>query len=223
MRNASISVATRTLALVMLRRLISTSVEENWSGLSDDIKNTLKVELLAAVQQEQENSIRKKITDVIAELARFLIDEEGTNRWPEVLTFLFEMSSSPNVMLREASLNIFTSFPGIFGNQETHYMQVIHQLLARSLADNNKTISYLAVKAITAFIKNHEKDMNIIMGFKDCLPLILQNVKSSIEDNTDNEYLQKCLIEIAENAPKYLKNVLDDVFEVCINVSYHLP
>lgn len=221
MRNPSISVATRTLALVMLRRLISTSVEENWSGLSDDIKNTLKAELLAAVQQEQENSIRKKITDVIAELARFLIDEEGTNRWPEVLTFLFEMSSSPNVMLREASLNIFTSFPGIFGNQETHYMQVIHQLLARSLADTDKTISYLAVKAITAFIKNHEKEMNIIMGFKDCLPLILQNVKSSIEDNTDNEDLQKCLIEIAEIAPKYLKNVLDDVFEVCINVLVH--
>lgn len=221
MRNGNISVATRTLALVMLRRLISTSVEENWSGLSDTIKTTLKAELLAAVQQEQENSIRKKITDVIAELARFLIDEEGTNRWPEVLTFLFEMSSSPNVMLREASLNIFTSFPGIFGNQETHYMQVIHQLLTRSLADSSKTISYLAVKAITAFIKNHEKEMNIIMGFKDCLPLILQNVKSSIEDNTDNEELQKCLIEIAEIAPKYLKTVLDDVFEVCINVLVH--
>jgi len=205
----------------MLRRLISTSVEENWSALNDQIKTTLKAELLTAVQQETDNSIRKKITDVIAELARFLIDEEGANRWPEILTFLFEMSSSPNVTLREASLNIFTSFPGIFGNQETHYMQVIHQLLMRSLTDTNKTISFLAVKAITAFIKNHEKEMNVIMGFKDCLPHILQNVKASIEDNTDNEDLQKCLIEIAEIAPKYLKTVLDDVFEVCINVLVH--
>jgi hypothetical protein len=87
MRNATISVATRTLALVMLRRLIATSVEENWSSLSEAIKTTLKAELLTAVQHEQENSLRKKITDVIAELARFLIDEEGTNRcvnpWPE--------------------------------------------------------------------------------------------------------------------------------------------
>lgn len=221
MRNTTISIAARTLALVMLRRLISTSVEENWSGLNDQIKTTLKSELLSAVQQESDNTIRKKITDVIAELARFLIDEEGTNRWPEVLTFLFEMSSSPNVTLREASLNIFTSFPGIFGNQETHYMQVIHQLLARSLADTDKTISYLAVKAITAFIKNHEKEMNVIMGFKDCLPSILQNIKSSIEDNTDNEDLQKCLIEIAEIAPKFLKTILDDVFEVCIQVLVH--
>jgi hypothetical protein len=218
MRNATLSVATRTLALVRLRRLIA----ENWSSRSEAIKTTLKAELLTAVQQEQENSLRKKITDVVAELARFLIDHLiGTSRWPELLTFLFEMSSSPNVVLREASLNIFTSFPGTFGNQETHYMQVIHQLLARSLADTSKAISFLAVKPITASIKNHEKEMNIIMGLKDCLPLILHNVKLSIEGNTDNEDLQKCLIEIAQIAPKYLKNVLDDVFEVCINVSGH--
>lgn len=35
-------------------------------------------------------------------------DEDGTNRWPEVLQFLFELSSSTNVSLRESSLNIFT-------------------------------------------------------------------------------------------------------------------
>jgi len=196
-------------------------VEENWTSLDDQIKNTLKAELLLAVQQETDQSIRKKITDVIAELARFLIDEDGTNRWPEVLTFLFEMSSSPNVPLRESALNIFTNFPGIFGNQETHYLQVIHQLLMRSLSDTNKSISYLAVKAVTAFIKNHEKEMQIYMSFRDCLPAFLVNIKSSIEDNSDNEDLQKCLIEIAELAPKFLKTVLDQVFELCIHVLVH--
>ena len=57
----------------MLRRIISTSIEENWSTLNDQIKITLRAELLNAVQHEQDQSIRKKITDVIAELARFLI------------------------------------------------------------------------------------------------------------------------------------------------------
>ncbi len=92
----------------MLRRLISTSVDENWDGLNDQIKNMLKSELLASIQREADNSVRKKITDVVAELARFLIDEEGNNKWPEVLTFLFELSSSSNVFLRESALNIFT-------------------------------------------------------------------------------------------------------------------
>lgn len=221
MRNTILTIPTKTLALVMLRRLISTSVEENWTGLDDQIKSTVKAELLAAVQQEADQSIRKKITDVIAELARFLIDEDGTNNWPEVLTFLFELSSSTNIYLRESALNIFTSFPGIFGNQEQHYLQVIHQLLMQSLSDTNNTISFLAVKAITSFIKNHEKEVNIIMSFRDCLPLILRNIQESVNDNTDNEELQKCLIEIAEIAPKFLKSVLDQVFEFCLNVLVH--
>jgi hypothetical protein len=92
----------------MLRRLISTSIDESWAGLSEEVKSTLKNELLTAVQHEPDNSIRKKITDVIAELARFLVDEDETNKWPEVLQFLFELSSSSNVALREAALNIFT-------------------------------------------------------------------------------------------------------------------
>lgn len=218
MRNTTINVATKTLALVMLRRIISTSIEENWSTLNDQIKITLRAELLNAVQHEQDQSIRKKITDVIAELARFLIDEDGNNSWPEVLKFLFEMSSSTNMFLKESALNIFTSFPGIFGNQEQHYLPVIHQLLMQSLADTNKTISFLAVKAITSYIKNHEKDTTIIMSFRDCLPLILKNIQESVTDNTDNEELQKCLIEIAEICPKFLKSILDQVFEFCLNV-----
>jgi hypothetical protein len=76
----------------------------------------------------------------------------------------------------------------------------------------------LAVKAITSFIRNNEKDNQTIMLFRDCLPLVLKNVQDSIVDNTDNEELQKCLIEIAEITPKFLKPVLDQAFELCLNV-----
>ncbi len=94
----------------MLRRLINTGVDENWANLGDEKKNALKRELLVAVQQENDPNVRKKITDVIAELARFLIEDQegGQNQWPEVLTFLFELSSSTNIIMKECALNIFT-------------------------------------------------------------------------------------------------------------------
>jgi hypothetical protein len=100
----------RTLAAVMLRRLINTGIDENWANLGDDKKNALKQELLVAVQHESDSNMRKKITDVIAELARFLIEDQtdGQNLWPEVLTFLFEMSSSANIAMKECALNLFT-------------------------------------------------------------------------------------------------------------------
>jgi hypothetical protein len=49
--------------------------------------------------------------------------------------------------------------------------------------------------------------------------ILLKNIKQSVADDDDNEELQKCLIDIAEIAPKYLKSCLDDVFELCISVS----
>jgi hypothetical protein len=34
----------------------------------------------------------------------------------------------------------YRSYPGIIGSQETHCMQVIHQLLLQSLSDPNKNV-----------------------------------------------------------------------------------
>jgi importin-5 len=46
-------------------------------------------------------------------------------------------------------------------------------------------------------------------------------VQESVNDSDDNEDLQKCLIEIAEIAPKFLKSVFDPLFEFCLNVITH--
>lgn len=108
MRNSSIHFSVRQLSLVMLRRLLSNSPEENWNKLAEENKHALKQELLLAVQQEQDSGIRKKIADVIAELSRLLIDPNGHNTWPEVLQLLFDMSNSNNIALKEVGLNIFT-------------------------------------------------------------------------------------------------------------------
>jgi hypothetical protein len=53
--------------------VILTSIEEHWNTLSEDKKTALKQELLISVQSESDSNIRIKITDVIAELARYLI------------------------------------------------------------------------------------------------------------------------------------------------------
>lgn len=57
----------------MLRRLISTSMEDNWEKLPLETKSLLKQDLLSSIPREADSSVRKKISDVIAELSRFLI------------------------------------------------------------------------------------------------------------------------------------------------------
>lgn len=92
------------MAAVLLRRLLSSSFEEIYPGLTLD---TIKTELVTSIQQETSPGIRKKVCDIAAELSRNLIDDDGVNQWPELLKFLFDSVNSDNVGLREAALHIF--------------------------------------------------------------------------------------------------------------------
>lgn len=63
----------RQMAAVLLRRLLSSSFEEIYPGLTLPLQVAIKSELLAGIQQESSPNIRRKICDVAAELSRNLI------------------------------------------------------------------------------------------------------------------------------------------------------
>lgn len=114
------------MALVLLRRLLSNEWEELWKSWTPEDQNLFKNELLVACQGEQNETLRKRFCDLIAEVARnhlgtvtfsvstsfnaanFLFaDETNHQTWPEVLKFLFDCSKNDNVHLKEISLLIF--------------------------------------------------------------------------------------------------------------------
>uniref|UniRef100_A0A672KA94 IPO4/5-like TPR repeats domain-containing protein n=2 Tax=Sinocyclocheilus grahami TaxID=75366 RepID=A0A672KA94_SINGR len=132
------------MAAVLLRRLLSSSFEEVYPSLAIDMQTAIKTELLAGIQSEGSSNIRKKVCDIAAELARNLIDDDGNNQWPEILKFLFDSVNSQDVNLREAALHIFWNFPGIFGNQQQHYLEVIKRMLVQCMQDQeNPQVSVL--------------------------------------------------------------------------------
>lgn len=49
-----------------------------------------------AVQQDISPTLRRKVCEVVAEVARFLIDDDGNNQWPDFLQFLFQCANSQN-------------------------------------------------------------------------------------------------------------------------------
>lgn len=61
------------MAAVLLRRLLSSAFEEVYPALSPDDQTSLKTGLLLIIQLEAQSSMRKKICDIVAELARNLI------------------------------------------------------------------------------------------------------------------------------------------------------
>uniref|UniRef100_A0A3Q1F5X6 Karyopherin (importin) beta 3 n=1 Tax=Acanthochromis polyacanthus TaxID=80966 RepID=A0A3Q1F5X6_9TELE len=187
----------KQMAAVLLRRLLSSSFEEIYPGLTLEMQTAVKTELLTSIQQETSPNIRKKVCDIAAELSRNLIDDDGNNQWPEVLKFLFDSVNSDNVGLREAALHIFWNFPGIFGNQQQHYMEVIKRMLVQSCT---------SLPHNTALLKH----------FADLLPGILQAVNESCYQGDDS--VLKSLVEIADTAPKYLRPNLEATLQLCLKL-----
>ncbi len=126
----------------------------------------MKNELLSIIQTEAQAGMRRKICEVVSELARQLLDEEGNNLWPEFLRFLFESASNGTPELKESALQMFGSVPGIFGNQQSQYLSVIKQMLQQCMADYNYPVRYQAVKSLSSFILLHDDDEAIQKHFQ---------------------------------------------------------
>ncbi|GAB0179247.1 importin-5 [Grus japonensis] len=207
----------RQMAAVLLRRLLSSAFEEVYPALSPDDQTSIKSGLLLIIQLETQSSMRKKICDIVAELARNLIDEDGNNQWPEVLKFLFDSVSSQNVGLREAALHIFWNFPGIFGNQQQHYLEVIKRMLVQCMQDQeHPSIKTLSARAAAAFVLANEHNLPLLKHFADLLPGILQAVNDSCYQNDDS--VLKSLVEIADSVPKYLRPHLEPTLQLSLKL-----
>ncbi|KAM9820263.1 importin-5 [Neosynchiropus ocellatus] len=216
-RDASAAEEVRQMAAVLLRRLLSSSFEEVYPTLPPDMQTAIKAELLTSIQQETSANIRKKVCDIAAELSRNLIDDDGNNQWPEVLKFLFESVNSDNVGLREGALHIFWNFPGIFGNQQQHYLDVIKRMLVQCMQDQaNPQIRMLASRAASSFILSNEGNTALLRHFSDLLPGILQSVNESCYQGDDS--VLKSFVEIADTAPKYLRPNLEAALQLCLKL-----
>ncbi|XP_073425650.1 importin-5 isoform X1 [Dendrobates tinctorius] len=216
-RNAAAADEARQMAAVLLRRLLSSSFEEVYPSLPADVQNAIKSELLLVIQLEAQSSMRKKICDIVAELARNLIDDDGNNQWPEALKFLFDSVNSQDVGLRESALHIFWNFPGIFGNQQQHYLEVIKRMLVQCMQDqNHPEIRTLSSRASGAFVLANEHNVPLLKHFADLLPGILQSVNESCYQNDDS--VLKSLVEIADTVPKYLRPHLEATLQLSLKL-----
>lgn len=219
--NAGIGEEARQMSAVLLRRLFSSEFQDFYPKLPVEGQAQLKEQVILAVQQEQSDAMRRKVCEVIAEVARNLIDDDGNNQWPEFLQFMFQCANAPNLQLKESALRIFAAVPGVFGNQQTNYLDLIKQMLQQSLiTQESYDVRFQAVRAVGSFILLHDKEMPILKHFADLLPTMMQVTMESIEKQ-DDDGLLKVLIDLAETTPKFLRPQLQQIFELCMKVRFN--
>ncbi|KAJ8031234.1 Importin-5 [Holothuria leucospilota] len=217
--NANLPTECRQMSAVLFRRQIFSSFEKFWPELPNDVQERWKGELLTAVQKEPVPMVRRRICDVVAELARNLIDDYGNQGWPEVLQFLFDCGSSNVPEPKETALYLINYFPGIFGNRQSHYLEVIRQMLLQSFASTNTAqIRMMAARAAVSFLIDQD-DASIAQRMGgDFLPGILQAMVECVKLQEDDSLL-KSFIELEENCPKMLRPRLEDVLNLALEIA----
>lgn len=177
----------------------------------------MKQQTLLLLQLNTTPHLKRKICEVVAEVSRNLLDDDGSQQWPEILELLFRCASADNVQLQESALRIFASVPGIFGQHQNTYLQMIKDMLMKYLDQStNPEVRFQAVRAVVAFILLNEKEVEIQKSFSDLLPHVIMITSDSIKQEVD-QTLMKLLIDMAETVPKFLRPQLEAIFEVCIN------
>lgn len=68
-----------------------------------------------------------------------------------------------------------SAVPRIFGNQQSHYIDIIKQMLSQSLQDHaNQQVWFEAVRATTSFLVANDKETAVLNHFKDLLSPMIQ-------------------------------------------------
>uniref|UniRef100_A0A8D2LUX1 Importin 5 n=1 Tax=Varanus komodoensis TaxID=61221 RepID=A0A8D2LUX1_VARKO len=191
-RNTTVAEEARQMAAVLLRRLLSASFEEIYPTLLPEVQTAIKSELLLIIQLETQSSMRRKICDIVAELSLKCLN---------VHSFYFP----------------FRNFPGIFGNQQQHYLEVIKRMLVQCMQDQeNPMIRTLSARAAAAFVLANEQNLPLLKHFADLLPGILQAVNDSCYQNDDS--VLKSLVEIADTVPKYLRPHIEPTLQLSLKL-----
>jgi importin-5 len=121
--------------VVLLRRVgFKTFKKEDdsqtiWEGSADSTKQQVKAALLEGYEKEMVISVRHKICDTIADVARD--DEENSRKailrfenidvcagtWHELLNALFQSTKSPEAAHRESAFRVFAALPTLVEKQ----------------------------------------------------------------------------------------------------------
>ncbi|VDK40821.1 unnamed protein product [Taenia asiatica] len=218
MTDTTLAPVPRTLAAVLCRRLLMVDCEEAFGPLPEETKSGIRQQLLMSIVSEPVELMRRKIADVAAELVREHFGDDNVCQWTEFQPFIFECFKSPNPGLREVACHLFAIVPAVFGPDPTPLMPDIGHMLNRALHDASPNVREAGFRALSAFLVQNSTENSIQHALKDLVEPALMAVAANLESDSEDDTMLKCLAEMADATPKYLRPFLLPTLELCYKV-----
>jgi hypothetical protein len=217
---ASTDLGIRSFAALLFRRIASKQRKDdqnntNYTFLAIDKEQAAVIQqkLLQTLLSEPDKTVRNKISDAVAELARQYTEEEQT--WPGLLATLFQLSNDEDADKRATAYRIFATTPGIIENNPE---EAICQAFSKGFSDAVVSVRLRAMEAFSAFFRGLSKKRQL--KFQSLIPEIL-SILPPVKESNDSEDLSialVALIDLAGSAPKMFKPHFHDLVSFCVTV-----
>lgn len=209
----------RSYSAILFRKISTKTLskdgnpQELFSSIPPNVQGYIKGVLLQCFAEETSATVRNKIGDAIAEIARQIFDSDGS--WSELLGALFQASKSPDASHREGAFRIFSTTPGIMEKQPA---EAVRGAFLAGFGDESLEVRISAIEAFSAFFRSVKR--SIQKQFWGMLPDIL-NILPTIKNAHNSDNLAKilvALIDLAEIAPLMFKPLFPQVVRFGISV-----
>jgi len=217
--DANTNLELRVFCGVLCRRLLDSEYTAAFNSLGDETKTLIKHQLIQLLIGDSPNSVRKKLAEIVAEIAKNHFDEEDNFLWPDFITFIFQtcLQQQEKPSLRVTGLQLFTSVPGLFGTQTAQNASNLTQVLATCLSPNAglvpTTISIdpqeviavrqQAVKALSSFV------MHLVQEEEDDGDE--ENQPGIINGSQSGRVTEICFRQMKDLIPLVLQTILDHI------------
>ncbi|KAG0205651.1 hypothetical protein BGX28_002767 [Mortierella sp. GBA30] len=200
----------RSFAAVLTRRIAFKNIPSGtpavdvtlWSMVQDETRLAMKTQFLAALLSETNRTVRNKVCDTVAEVAR-ASTSSVEQTWKELLPVLLEcISTKPE--LRESAFRIIASVPSLISDQPVDHLNTMFE---KNLQDENILTRLATTKAAIAFIL--DADHPIRNALASLIPLMLDCLNALLSTKNEHALVDGLvtMIELAERSPRLFRHV----------------
>jgi len=212
----------RQLCVVLLRQVLLDESDYNvYLGmLNDEMRTSLRAQLLLCMSQEQEHHVRSSLCEIIGNMCEYIIE---SSEWPEIIPFVFEYVQSSNSIKLEIGvflLGLIAPTHLELFMQPSHIGPIIATLGACLI--NYSHQAYLMQAAMKSFsvlvlLIPRQSEQEILLPLLEPCMRGLQLVCKTNDEDRATQYIE-VLIDMAEESCAFFTSHLLAVFEVVMDL-----
>lgn len=213
--DASVDVATRNVACVLLKKVLTVFENDTTKGykrLSPGVREGFQRQVLLLLANESQATLRDQICDLISDVAASVlldqtIPEEA--RWGSLVQHLFELFSTGHEV---NILSVFRIFDGLFANAASVLSPLaanFFKLFEAGFGHANVKINLGCLEALTSLTQTVKaKDLRI---YKPLAVHMLRLVDKcvALKDEEDLQRCVGCVYDVCESEPAFIKAHFD--------------